>query len=153
MIRMRYKTIFAMMIFASVSAGAETHLQKDGVNLSITTLADRVVFCITASGDLKISSEYGVEFNTDRQNRKYWSDTLPKVVTGSPYYFDLPLRIDLKTRDKAQERPITVGLGACSAAANACVPITFEVNASGQSQQGSAAECSGEKAVPSIPAR
>jgi len=129
-------------------ASAEVHLQSDGVNLSIATLADRVVFCISASGDLKVSSEYGVEFKTDRPHGKLWRETLPKVVTGSPYYFDLPLRIELKTRGHAAERPITVHLGACSSAANSCVPVTFEVSAPGDSQSEPPSDCSATKAAP-----
>jgi hypothetical protein len=152
MIRMRFPVVCVMMTVASVAAGAETRLQQDGINLSVTTLADRVVFCIAATGDLKVSSEYGVEFKTDRKNRKYWSETLPKIVTGAPYYFDLPLRIELKTRTNARERPITVGLGACSSAANACVPITFELKAPLAIQDASTVECAAQKTVTSAPA-
>jgi hypothetical protein len=153
MIRIGYSVIFAALILAPIPAAAEVHLQKDGVNLSIATLADRVVFCISASGDLKISSEYGVGFKADGPNGKLWRETLPKVVTGSPYYFDLPLRIELKTRGNAEKRPITVDLGACSAAANACVPVTFEVSAPGASQNGPPSDCSATKAVPLLPAQ
>ena len=153
MIRIGYPAIFAVLILVSIPAAAEVHLQKDGVSLSIATLADRVVFCISASGDLKVSSEYGVEFKADGPNGELWRETLPKVVTGSPYYFDLPLRIELKTRGNAPARPITVDLGACSSAANACVPITFEVSAPGESQNEPASDCSVKKAIPLLPAR
>jgi hypothetical protein len=153
MIRIGCPAIFAALILAPIPAAAEVHLQKDGVNLSIATLADRVVFCITASGDLKVSSEYGVEFKADGPSAKLWRETLPKVVTGSPYYFDLPLRIELKTHGNAEERPITVDLGACSAAANACVPVTFEVSAPAESQDDAPSECAATKAVPLLPAR
>jgi hypothetical protein len=154
MIRIGYPAVFAALILlASIPAAAEVHLQKDGVNLSIATLADRVVFCISASGDLKVSSEYGVEFKADGPYGKLWRETLPKVVTGSPYYFDLPLRIELKTRGNAEERPITVDLGACSSAANACVPVTFEVSAPGESQTEPPSDCSATKAVPLLPSR
>jgi hypothetical protein len=138
----RYVTIFALLVLAPFSADAEVHLQKDGVRLSVTTLVDRVVFCISASGDLKISSEYGVEFKADRQNGRFWSEPLPKVVTGPPYYFNLPLRIELKTRGNAQERPISLNLGACSSATNTCVPITFEINTPMASQGVLVSDCS-----------
>ena len=151
--RIGHLAIFAGLLFAAVPAAAKLHLQKDGVNLSIATLADRVVFCISASGDLKVSSEYGIGFKADGANVKLWRDALPKVVTGSPYYFDLPLRIELKTRGNAQVRPITVDLGACSAAAKTCVPITFEVSAPGGSQSEAASECSATKTIPLLPAR
>jgi|SRR5450432_446886 hypothetical protein len=145
MMRILYSAILAMLILASVPAAAELHLQKDGVSLSIATLADRVVFCISASGDLKVSSEYGVGFRADGQNGKLWRETLPKVVTATPYYFDLPLRIELKTRGNAEVRPITVDLGACSSAANACVPVIFEVSAPAASLNESALDCSAKK--------
>jgi hypothetical protein len=138
----RYLTILALLVMAPFSADAEVHLQRDGVRLSVVTLVDRVVFCISTSDDLKISSEYGVEFKADRQNGGFWSDPLPKVVTGPPYYFDLPLRIELKTRGKAQERPISLNLGACSASANTCVPVTFEVNPPMASQDLLVSDCS-----------
>jgi hypothetical protein len=153
MIRIRYSAIFFVLTLASIPAAAGQRMEKQGVSLSTATLGDRVVFCIAASGDLKISSEYGVEFRTDGQHGRLWSETLPKVVTGPPYYFDLPLRIELKTRGNARERPITVDLGACSAAANVCLPITFEVSASGSSQSEAAPDCLAARTVPSLPAR
>lgn len=153
MIRVGCPVILAALIFASTPAAGEAYLQKDGVGLSIATLADRVVFCISASGDLKVSSEYGVEFKADGPNAKLWRENLPKVITGSPYYFDLPLRIELKTRGSAQQRPITVDLGACSSAVNACVPITFEVTAPGERQNEPASDCSPKKAIPFLPSR
>jgi hypothetical protein len=143
--RIRCSAVLAAAIFAPVPAAAELHVQKEGVNLSISTLADRVVFCISASGDFKVSSEYGVEFKADAKNGKLWSETLPKVVTGLPYYFDLPLRIELKTRGTARERPITVDLGACSAAANTCVPITFKVSVPEASPGEPAPDCAAKK--------
>jgi hypothetical protein len=144
--RIRCSAVLAAVMLAPVPAAAELHLEKQGVSLSLSTLADRVVFCISASGDYKVSSEYGVEFKADAKNGKLWSETLPKVVTGSPYYFDLPLRIELKTRGSARERPITVDLGACSAAANTCVPITFEVSAPEASPSEPAPDCAAKKA-------
>jgi hypothetical protein len=151
--RIRYSAVFTVLMLASIPASAEQRVEKEGVSLSIATLGDRVAFCIAASGDLKISSEYGIEFKADGQHGKLWSETLPKVVTGPPYYFDLPLRIELKTRGDARERPITVDLGACSAAANVCVPITFDVSASGASQSEVAFDCPAAKLAPSLPAR
>jgi len=152
MMRTGYAALFAALISASIPAAAEVHLQKDGVSLSIATLADRVVFCISASGDLKVSSEYGVEFKTNEASAKLWRETLPKVFTGAPYYFELPLRIELKTRGDAKERPITVDLGACSSTANACVPITFEASAPAESQKETESVCSAKKTSP-LPTR
>jgi hypothetical protein len=140
--------IFAALFLGSFSANAELLLQKNGVTLAVTTLVDRVVFCISASGDLKVSSEYGVEFKSNPHNAKFWLDALPKVVTGPPYYFDLPLRIELKTRGNVHERRVDLNLGACSSAANACVPITFEVSAPIASQDQPASDCAGRNANP-----
>jgi hypothetical protein len=149
----RFVTVFALVALAPFSADAEVHMQKDGVTLSVTTLVDRVIFCISALGDSKISSEFGVEFKADRQNSKLWSEHLPKVVTGPPYYFDLPLRVELKTRGNAQERPISLNLGACSSAANTCVPITFEVKAPTASQSVFASDCSATDAKSPLSSR
>jgi hypothetical protein len=108
-------------------ARADQQLQKDGLSVAVASLADRVAFCITAADDLKISSEYGIEFKTDRRNSVFWLEALPKVVTGPPYYFDLPLRIELRTRGNVRERRIELNLGVCSSAASTCVPISLEV--------------------------
>jgi hypothetical protein len=153
MILIGYAAIFAVLILTSIPAAAEVRLQKDGISLSIAALADRVVFCISASGDLKVSSEYGVAFKADGPNSKLWRETLPKIVTGPPYYFDLPLRIEMKTRGNAQERPITVDLGACSSAANTCVPITFEISAPGENQKEPASDCSTTETLRLLPPR
>lgn len=124
------------------SAHAELLLRKDGLTLAVTALADRVVFCIAASGDLKVSSEYGVEFKSAPPDTRLWRDALPKVVTAAPYYFDLPLRIELKTRGSARQRRIDLTLGACSVAANACVPVTFEVSTPIAARDEPASDCS-----------
>jgi hypothetical protein len=149
---LRILTTVALACF-TYSAKAELLLRRDGVTVAVTTLVDRVVFCISASGDLKVSSEYGIEFKSAPQNARFWLESLPKVVTGSPYYFDLPLRIELKTRGKAEERPITLDLGACSSAANACVPLTFEVSVPGERQKEPMSDCSATKALPSLPSQ
>jgi len=148
---MRSLGILAWLALASSSAHAELLLRKDGVNLKVTSLVDRVVFCISASGDLKVSSEYGVEFKSTAHNVRFWQDALPKIVTAPPYYFDLPLRIELKTRGSARERRIDVNLGACSAAANACVPITFEVSAPASPQDEHASDCAAPSAKSGTP--
>ena len=124
----QFIAVLAVSALAMFPASAEVRLEKDGVRLAVEAHTDHVVFCISASGDLKVSSEYGVEFKSAKTTSKLWAEALPKVVTGPPYYFALPLRIELRTRGNAQERAITLALGACSAASNACVPITFEVN-------------------------
>ena len=148
---MRYLGILAWLALASSSAHAELLLRKDGVTLKVISLVDRVVFCISASGDLKISSEYGVEFKSTVHDVRFWGDTLPKIVTAAPYYFDLPLRIELKTRGHARGRRIDVNLGACSAAASACVPITFEVSAPAPPQDEPASDCSAPHAKSGTP--
>ena len=79
-------------------------LQKDGINLSVDTLSDRTVFCFSASNDFRVSSEYGIEFRAVGQSAKFWRDHLPKVVTGPPRYFKLPLRVELRTRGTRQAR-------------------------------------------------
>jgi hypothetical protein len=132
----------AALVLFPCSASAELLLRKDGVTLAVTTLVDRVVFCITATGDIKVSSEYGVELKSAPHDARSWLDALPKVVTGVPYYFDLPLRVELKTRGNARERRVDLNLGACSAAANACLPVTFEVRTPIATEDGPAADCS-----------
>jgi hypothetical protein len=100
------------------SAAAEVpdvmRVQSDGVTLDIKSLVDRVVFCITAKENIKISAQYGVTFDADRLNAVGWDESLPKTITGPDWDFSLPLRVDLKTRSPSAERRIRIRLGACS---------------------------------------
>jgi hypothetical protein len=133
----------AVLSTATWLSGAHaTTQQKDGVTLSVEALADRAVFCISASGDLQISSEYGIEFKA--ANGKPWNEALPKVVTGKPYYFDLPLRIELRTRGRPQQRSIAVNLGACSHAAGTCTPITFDITVPAADPKATASSCAAQ---------
>jgi hypothetical protein len=138
----KHVRVLTVLLLCPLSAAeAEMNVKKDGVRVSVTTLVDRVVFCIFASGDLRISSEYGIEFKADRQNVRSWLERLPKVVMGPPYYFDLPLRIELKTREGAQQRRIRLNLGTCSDG-KGCVPVNLEVNAPVATPDLVAADCS-----------
>jgi hypothetical protein len=94
--------------------GNAVRAQTDGVTLDIRSLPDRVVFCIRAREDIKISSRYGVTFDADREDVDAWDENLPKTIEGPDWDFDLPLRVDIKTRPLAGERRIRIQLGACS---------------------------------------
>lgn len=100
--------------------------QSEGVSVDVMALRDHVAFCITAANDLKISSEYGVEFKVDRRDARLWDERFPKAVTAAPYYFDLPLRIELKSRGDVRQRRIELDLGACSEATY-CTPVRFKL--------------------------
>jgi hypothetical protein len=114
--------------------------QSEGISVEVTALRDLVAFCIMAANDLKISSEYGVEFKVDGRDARLWNERLPKTVTAAPYYFDLPLRIELKSRGDVRQRRIELDLGACSEA-TLCTPLRFKLtlpsNYSGGAQCGS----------------
>jgi hypothetical protein len=114
--------------------------QSDGLSVEVMVQRNHVVFCIRAENDLKISSEYGVEFKADRRDARLWDERLPKVVTGAGDYFDLPLRIDLKSRGDVRGRRIAMDMGACSEA-TLCTPVRFKLtlpsNYSGGAQCGS----------------
>ncbi len=101
-----------------------TRLASGGVTLDVETLSDRVVFCVRADETHKVSSEFGVEFKIEKRNSGTWKERFPKVVTGSNWYFTLPLRIDLMTRGNASGQRVHVELGACSTS-NMCDRVEF----------------------------
>src|SRR5665213_2523169 len=76
---------------AVADEGANTervvHAKINGVALEVHTMRDRVFFCIDAEKDFKISAQYGVEFKASRREAHLWNESLPKVVTGSDWYF------------------------------------------------------------------
>jgi hypothetical protein len=103
--------------------GDELRVQEDGVSLHARTFRDAVIICINAQPPLRIaSSDYGVRFEIERNDRRFWNEAFPKTVTGPGWYFDLPLRIELKTRGDVQRRRIDVDLGTCSEA-TLCNPV------------------------------
>jgi hypothetical protein len=121
--------LWAFAFFPSSAAPHEAAIvraQSDGLSVDVTVLRDHVAFCIKAGNDLKISSEYGVEFKVDRRDTRLWDERLPKVVTGAGYYFDLPLRIDLKSRGDVRSRRVELDMGACSKATY-CKPVRFKL--------------------------
>jgi len=109
---------------ADATRGYE-RVQSDGVMLEAHAVHDQIVFCINAEKGLKISAQYGVQFNVDQADLPLWSEPLPKTVTTTDWYFDLPLRINLKTHGGLRERRVHVDLGACSP--SHCTPITFQI--------------------------
>jgi hypothetical protein len=115
---------------AALAAGSEVaadvHAAHDGVTLDAYLRDGRIVFCFNAEKDVKIASEYGVEFSVPRAETRFWDEKLPKVVAGKQPYFDLPVRIELKTRGASHARQVSTELGIC-VRAEYCTPITFEI--------------------------
>jgi hypothetical protein len=114
----------------------DVHASHDGVTLDAYARDGRIIFCFNAEKQMKIASEYGVEFSVPKGQARYWDESLPKVVAGTQPYFDLPVRIELKTRGSSRARQISTELGVC-VNAEYCTPIRFEItvpasNASGE---------------------
>lgn len=124
----------------ALGAGSEiapdVHAAHDGVTLDAYVRDGRIIFCFNAEQDVKIASEYGVEFSVPKDQTRFWNESLPKVVAGKQPYFDLPVRMELKTRGASHARQISTELGIC-VAAQYCTPITFEITvpASGASNE------------------
>ena len=120
------------IIFPAVALGSEArgapdaHAQHDGVILDVFSGNGRITFCFDAEKDVKIASEYGVQFTVPNDQTKLWNEKLPKLVAGSEPYFNLPVRVDLKTRDVSQERRVMIELGVC-VSGNYCTPVNFEI--------------------------
>jgi hypothetical protein len=114
--------------------------QSEGVSVEVVVLRDLVAFCIKAANDLKVSAEYGVEFKVDRRDTRLWNERFPKMVTGADYYFDLPLRIELKSHGDVRQHRIALDLGACSEATY-CTPVRFKLTM--PSNYAAAAQCPG----------
>lgn len=111
---------------AEVRIAPDAHAQHDGVILNAYFGNGRITFCFSAEKDVKIASEYGVQFRVPRGEAKLWNESLPKLVAGSEPYFDLPVRIDLKTRGVPNQRQISIDLGVC-VSTKYCTPVTFQV--------------------------
>jgi hypothetical protein len=111
---------------AETATAPDAHAQHDGVRLDAYSRNGQVTFCFSAEKDVKIASEYGVEFRVPRGEARLWNEVMPKLVAGSVPYFELPVRIDLKTRGAARERRISMGLGVC-VSATYCTPVAFEI--------------------------
>jgi hypothetical protein len=129
---------------AAPGAGSRTtpdaHAQHDGVTLDAYSRNGQITFCLDAENDIKIASEYGVEFTVPQGEAKLWNEKLPKVVAGSQPYFDLPVRIDLKTRGVSHERQVSIGLGVC-VSTKYCTPVTFQVIIPTKAAAGETAVC------------
>ena len=139
-------SVSAAIAFPAAASAAESrtapdaHAQHDGVTLDAYSRNGQITFCFNAEKDLKIASEYGVEFTVPQGEAKLWNEKLPKVVAGSKPYFDLPVRIDLKTRGVSQERQVSIGLGVC-VSTKYCTPVTFQVTIPAKAVAGETAVC------------
>ena len=111
---------------AETGAAPDVHAQHDGVRLDAYARNGEITFCFNADRDVKIASEYGVEFKVPPDQARLWNEAMPKLVAGKKPYFDLPVRIVLKTRGAPHEREISMGLGVC-VAATYCTPVNFEI--------------------------
>ena len=111
---------------AETGVAPDVHAQHDGVRLDAYARNGEITFCFNADRDVKIASEYGVEFKVPTDQKRLWNEAMPKLVAGKKPYFDLPVRIVLKTRGAPHEREISMGLGVC-VAATYCTPVNFEI--------------------------
>jgi len=116
----------AATAWAETGVPPDVHVQHDGVTLDAYTGNGRIAFCFNADKNVRIASEYGVEFKVPRSQAKLWKEPLPKLVAGKEPYFDLPLRIELKTRGASRPRQVSMGLGVCVSAIY-CTPVSFEI--------------------------
>jgi hypothetical protein len=111
---------------ADTSIEPDAHAQHDGVTLDAYSRNGQITFCFSAEKGVKIASEYGVEFKVPQGEAKYWNESLPKLFAGSEPYFDLPVRIELKTRGIPNMRQVSIGLGVC-VSTQYCTPVTFQI--------------------------
>jgi hypothetical protein len=118
--------VFAAFAPTALMARPDVREQHDGITLDAYFRSGSVTFCFNAEKDVKIASEYGVEFSVPNDEAKLWKEKLPKVVAGSEPYFSLPVRIELRTRGKSVPRQIAVGLGVC-VSSTYCTPVSFLV--------------------------
>jgi hypothetical protein len=125
---------------AEVGIASDVRAQHDGVTLNAYSGNGQITFCFSAEKDVKIASEYGVQFKVPRGQAKFWSESLPKLVAGSEPYFDLPVRIDLKTRGVPRKRQVSIDLGVC-VSTKTCTPVTFQVTIPTRSAANHAAVC------------
>lgn len=121
--------LLAAITPSAASFGEESWVARaehDGVTLEAETLADRVVFCISARAGIKISAQYGVTIDAAGPDKINWNERLPKTITLEKWDFDLPLRIEMNTKGPAAARRVNVRLGACS---DHCDLVVFDVRA------------------------
>jgi hypothetical protein len=118
--------VFAAFAPTALMAKPDVREQHDGVSLDAYSRSGSVTFCFNAERDVKIASEYGIEFNVPNDEAKLWEEKLPKIVVGSEPYFNLPLRVELKTQGKSLPRQVSVGLGVC-VSSTYCTPVFFLV--------------------------
>ncbi len=111
-------------LLANKASGGSNSLpshEQDGVALSVMSLPDRIVFCIEADANHKISAEYGVEIKLLKGDKKLWREKFPKVITGPNRYFELPVRIDLHTLShNVGGNSLEITFGACSSLTSSC---------------------------------
>jgi hypothetical protein len=91
-----------------------------------TLAAIALRFCFSAQENVKIASEYGVQFKVPGSQVKFWDERMPKLHRRSEPYFDLPVQIDLKTRGATRKRQVSIDLRVC-VSADYCTPLTFEI--------------------------
>lgn len=132
--------VFAVFAPTALMAGSNVRQQHDGVTVDAYSSSGSVTFCFNAEKEVKIASEYGVEFSVPNGEAKLWREKFPKVVAGSEPYFSLPVRIDLRTRGKSLPRQITVGLGVC-VSSTYCTPVSFLVTIPANVGRKEAAAC------------
>lgn len=143
---MNYRGLAALAIGALfpgvLLAAPDARLQREGVTIDAYSQNDRITFCFDAEKNVKIASEYGVEFAVPREEAKLWEESFPKIVSGKEPYFKLPVRIELRTRGVPRSREVSVGLGIC-VSETYCTPIkvVLRIPAKGSSRQSIA--CSG----------
>ena len=104
---------FALLCLATPAQTEGINFQKDGVKVRTFTLSNSIVFCFSAEPNFEIPSEYGVNFIVPDDEKKAWNEPLPKLVTKEGWYFDLPLRVEIKTLASAINRHVNLDLGAC----------------------------------------
>jgi hypothetical protein len=116
----------AVLVDIACPPRAANSEEIDGVSMTVRAVPNSVVFCIAAREPLKISSEYGVQFQVEPRDWQLWDEHFPKTVTAPGWYFALPLRIKLVPRGDVQQHTINVDLGACSEATG-CNAVRFAI--------------------------
>lgn len=132
---------FAALAAAPIEAASYRH---GGVQVDIRTEPDRVTLCFRASQNVKIAAEYGVELTVPRSQQALWLEPMPKLVTEQRNYFDLPLRIDLRSVETRRARTMTAKLGACTDA-KYCEPITMTLKISADNNKTDAPPCAPQR--------
>jgi hypothetical protein len=111
------------------AAESDTYRQQPGVRLEVYSRSGKAIFCFGAEENVRLASEYGIEFKVAHDQEKLWDERFPKLVAGSEPYFKLPVRIELRTRGFAKKREVSINLGAC-VASEFCTPVEFSVSVS-----------------------